>query len=126
MSAWLEHKETCKYCGTVKIKNKFTYAYDGHPEQKIIREYCWECKQSFIGTRQKVIRYGDIPKSGFSYNYRENRNEIGISCYLQNMRPRPEFTKGRKKIVFSAIIIDYGGDDEPLIDMKTIRIRSIK
>ena len=120
MSAWIDHKETCKCCGAVKVTNRFTHAYKGHPEQDIVREYCYDCKQSFIGTRQTVIRYGNVPKSGLSYNYRDNCNENGISCYLQNMRPRPEFTIGRNKIVFTAIVIGYGGDDETLINLKTI------
>ncbi len=126
MPEWVDHKETCKYCGAVKIVNKFTYAYKGHPEQNIIREYCWECKQSFIGTRQIVIRFGDMPKSGMSYNYRDNCNESGVSCYFKNMRPRPEFTNGRNKIICTAIVIDYGGDDEPIIDMKTVKYNRSK
>jgi hypothetical protein len=80
---------------------------------------CFDCQQKMIGTRQTVVRYGGCPQSGYSKNYRDNVNEIGISCYLTTMRPRPEFTS-RKKHIFSAIIIGWGSDDEPIIDAKTI------
>ena len=83
--------------------------------------YCWNCMQKLIGTRQNVIRYGDIPANGKSYNHRENKNEDGVSCYLLNQRPRPEFIEGRNRLEFSAVIIGWGGDDEPLINAKTIK-----
>ena len=83
--------------------------------------YCWNCMQKLIGTRQNVIRYGNIPPSGQSYNYRDNKIEDGVSCYMPNQKPRPEFTKGRNKLEFRAIIRGWGGDDEPLIDAKTIK-----
>ena len=121
MAGYYNHRTECKNCGKVTNEEKFTYAYEGHPEQNQIKEYCWDCKQSFIGTRQSVIRYGNVPKSGVSFNYRDNESEIGVSCYLPKMRPRPEFTHGRNKLEFTAIVIGYGGDDEPLIDAKTIK-----
>ncbi len=81
---------------------------------------CYDCQQAMIGTRQNVVRYGEIPEDGKSYNFRENRAEDGVSCYLTSMRPRPEFVENRKRQEFSAIIIGWGGDDEPLIDAKSI------
>ncbi len=81
---------------------------------------CYDCQQMMIGTRQIVIRYGDLPQNGKSYNYRDNKNEIGVSCYLPSMRPRPEFSC-REKHEYSAIIIGWGSDDEPIIDAETIK-----
>ena len=80
---------------------------------------CYDCQQKMIGLRTTVVRYGDIPTCGKSYNHRENKYEEGVSVYLQTMLTRPEFTD-RKKFVFSAVIIGWGGDDEPLIDPETI------
>lgn len=94
------------------------YYREGHNDLHV--EYCYDCQQKLIGTRQTVIRYGDIPICGQSYNYRDNKREIGVSCYLPGMSTRSEFTKGRKKLKISAVIIGWGGDDEPLIDASTI------
>lgn len=81
---------------------------------------CGACQEKMIGQRVNVVRYGAIPANGKSYNYRDNKYEAGVSCYLEGQNTRPEFTEGRKAIKFSAIIIGWGGDDEPCIDAKTI------
>ena len=112
-------KYTC--CGKEKIKEARAIVSDDTPDKIIISNSpCFDCQQKMIGTRQNVIRYGNIPSCGKSYNYRDGKYEDGVSCYLLNMRPRPEFTENRKKIKISAVIIGWGGDDEPLIDVKTI------
>jgi hypothetical protein len=81
---------------------------------------CYDCQVKLIGTLQTVVRYGDIPAGGKSYNHRDGKSEIGVSCYLESMRPRPWFTD-RPKHIFKAVIVGWGSDDEPLIDAKTIR-----
>lgn len=116
---------------TVKIGRDITNYGCGHTKvggqrigvDKIINcsLICYDCQQAMIGTRQNVVRYGEIPESGLSYNYRDSEYEKGVSCYLNGMRARPEFTEGRNKLVFSAIVIGWGGDSEPLIDHKTIK-----
>jgi len=121
IAGWIDHKETCRNCGIVKIENKFTYAYPGHPDQNITVDFCWDCKQKMIGTRQIVVRYGNIPAGGKSYNYATGSYEAGASCYFPAMGARPEFRCGRPRLVFSAIVINTGGDDEPVIDANTIQ-----
>lgn len=92
----------------------------GEDKEYFISYPCFDCQQKMIGTRTTVVRYGDMPKGGRSYNYRENKYEDGVSVYLETMRPRAEFTD-RPKRIFSAVIIGWGGDDEPLIDANTIK-----
>ena len=82
---------------------------------------CLECRTEMIGKRINVVRFGDIPSCGKSYNYRDNKYEIGISCYLIGMNYRPEFTENRNILLFSAICVGFGGDCEPLIDPNTIK-----
>lgn len=91
------------------------------PDKKFeVSRPCVDCREKMIGQRFTVIRYGNIPECGKSYNYRDNKYEEGVSVYFENMRPRPEFVEGRNKLVFSAVVVGFGGDDEPLIDVKTI------
>jgi hypothetical protein len=101
-----------KCCGKVKY-------VDGH--NVIESTLCADCQEALIGQRVTVVRYGDIPTGGKSYNHRDGKNEAGVSCYLHGMSVRPEFSEGRNKLEFSAIIIGWGGDDEPLIDAATIQ-----
>ena len=115
-------KETTKFkCGhTRSTELVFCSDIDVIEERITDVSYpCYECQQSMIGTRQTVVRYGHLPTSGHSYNYRSNSCESGVSCYLPSMRARPEFTD-RPKLVFSAVVVGWGGDDEPLIDIQTI------
>jgi len=93
--------------------------YNQSHDDAIVDKVCYDCLLLLIGTRQTVVRYGNIPKGGKSYNYRDNKYESGVSCYLLNDKPRPEFSD-RPKLVVSAIVIDTGSDDEPIIDSKTI------
>jgi len=84
---------------------------------------CYDCQLSMLGARCDVVRYGYMPIGGKSYNYRDNKYEIGVSCYLPNMRVRPEFSEGRNILTGSAIIVGWGGDCEPLIDLSTFQIK---
>ena len=80
---------------------------------------CVDCRDSVVGTRQTVIRYGNVPSSGMSHNYRDNCDEVGVSVYLPWQRPRAEFVR-RQKYTLSAVVIGWGSDDEALIDASTI------
>lgn len=82
---------------------------------------CWECKKKLIGTRQNVVRFGNIPESGHSKNYASNSYEEGVSVYFEWDNPRGEFQERDKVLKFSAIVVGYGSDDEPLIDADTIK-----
>lgn len=110
--------------GRHEFKGKINYScghrrnHPGHQDINLSRP-CYDCCQAMIGTVQTVVRYGNLPKSGKSYNYADNVAEIGISCYLVGTTPRPEFTD-RKKLVFKALVVSFGSDDEPIIDMTTI------
>ena len=104
-------KSITKYrCGHTKTKEYRHYidktdVYD-------LQTLCWDCKQKLIGKVVTVYRYGTpIEKS---WNYADNREEEGMSCYFPEDRPRPEFTD-RPLYVGTGIIIGYGSDDEPLV-----------
>ena len=81
---------------------------------------CYDCRQAAIGQRVDVVRYGDLPVSGRSYNYRDGKYENGVSCYFAAAKPSPFIADGRKKIEFSAIVMGLGSDSEPVIDMGTV------
>ena len=72
-------------------------------------------------------RYGDAPKSGFSYNTREGRNERGISlASAAGLPKRRSFAtmsaeENRKIKYYEGDVIGYGGDDEPImVNLKPI------
>ena len=112
-----------KCCGKNIIVKLRPIVDDNESDKIIVSGHpCYDCQQKMIGKRVVVIRYGDMPANGKSYNYRDNKYENGVSCYLPWMRPRPEFVEDRNKIKLSAVVVDFGGDDEPLIDKKTALI----
>jgi hypothetical protein len=91
-----------------------------HNSGKISRP-CHDCMVAMIGTRKTVVRYGELPANGKSYNFADNKQEMGVSCYFDGQIPRPEFTS-RKKIIFTAVVVGIGSDDEPLIDTDSIEL----
>lgn len=69
-------------------------------------------------------RYGDIPPSGRSTNYREQVTEKGISLMAIDDMPEPSLSaklyeafnaKGKKKINVGGYFVGFGSDGEPLI-----------
>lgn len=100
-----------------KCCDKVTYTQGWNEIE--VNGLCRDCQLKMIGKRVNVIRYGKIPASGQSFNSRENKYEDGVSCYLPEMSTRPEFNT-RKAYKFNAVVVEFGGDDEPLIDASTI------
>lgn len=87
---------------------------------------CHSCMSKLFGKRVEFIRFGEMPESGLSINYAENKYESGVSCYLVENNNivgtvRSEF-EDRKIIRGTAIAIDTGSDDELIIDMNTVEL----
>ena len=87
---------------------------------------CWECLKALKGTEVDFIRFGKAPEDGFSYNYRENRCEPGVSAYLvQNNEIidtiRSEFVDKRAMYVGKGIVTGFGGDGEICVNILKIR-----
>ena len=88
-----------------------------------------------LGTKREEInfvdgwRYGNIPEKDFSYNYRDNCPEKGVSC----MEAGGEKTENRLSALFISqnapkvkvnglLLPDKGSDGEPLLIMTQVRI----
>ena len=89
-------------------------------------------RQSLVGKRIPFLRFGDIPASGQSRNFRDGHSEGGVSCYeiladgSPNMCGWPfGIMEGRPKISGTGIVIGWGSDGEPLIDSKSIQINNL-
>ena len=87
---------------------------------------CWDCLKAFNGKEVDFIRFGSAPEDGFSYNYSEGKNEVGVSAYLvQNdkvvQRIRSEFVSIRPMFIGRGIVTGFGGDGE--ICVKVLKIK---
>lgn len=74
--------------------------------------------ENLIGKTIVGYRYGKAPECGYSYNYRENRRECGVSmaqvgCYREYYSfAISEASSDRKKYYYIGEIAGTGGDDE--------------
>jgi hypothetical protein len=87
---------------------------------------CRECLDRRIGEKINFVRYGTPPRSGHSYNYRDQHSEGGVSVYEMKdgeidytgwyfgMIDRPMY-KG------IGIIVGWGSDREPLVRIMEIK-----
>lgn len=118
------------WSGPIRCKGAIIYRcghwrYNVSHEDNISRRLCYDCRLALVGTRIDFIRYGDVPESGLSYNYTDNRSESGVSVYGidPDTGDADQFSFidiSRPTIRGSAICIGYGSDDEPIIDADTI------
>ena len=75
-------------------------------------------------------RYGDAPESGYSYNTRENRNELGVSmASAAGLKESRSFAtmdaaSKRPKKYYIGEVVGFGGDNEPI--MTNVRLLSKK
>jgi len=77
----------------------------------------------------KYIRFGGLPESGYSWNYRDNKPELGISCYrliYDGQRWRIDGAQSITTLNFlqegvpcyeveGDLLKETGSDDEPLL-----------
>jgi len=78
-----------------------------------------------VGQEIEFLRFGKPPESGYSYNYQSNRNEAGVSCYVVingkvAATVRGEF-EDRQAYIGRGILLGFGGDDEALVQIISIR-----
>ena len=99
---------------------------NGEKEIRQGKDKCYSCMKALFGKRVSFIRYGDIPESGRSINWAENRYEAGVSCYLVEGGKIMHTVRGefcdRNVICGTAIAVGTGSDDELLIDASTIEL----
>ena len=113
--------KTWTVCGCTEI-----YANVGR--DIVLKSMCYDCLKERKGTVIDFIRFGKAPE--VSYNYAENRNENGVSVYLienntvcQTMRS--EFLD-RTAYIGTGLMVDTGGDDEPVVEIQSIKKASLK
>jgi hypothetical protein len=68
-----------------------------------------------IGETRIFFRAGTLPKSGKSFNYRDQTNEIGVSVYATPSPDSLAGMTGRDWYRGMGTIIGFGSDGEPLI-----------
>lgn len=68
-----------------------------------------------IGETRTFFRAGTLPKSGKSFNYRDQTNEIGVSVYATPFPDSLAGMTGRDWYSGTGTVVGFGSDGEPLI-----------
>lgn len=87
---------------------------------------CYDCLKALIGTRIEFVRFGEAPEDGASRNHISGRGEAGVSVYLvlagrTVIAGFPAEIWTRRPIYRgTAVMVDTGSDDEPIVDWSTV------
>lgn len=94
---------------------------DNRPDREVTLDRpCVECRAARVGQTIRFLRFGEMPESGASFNYRDRTDEDGVSVY--------EVLKGRAVLAGwhfgflartayrgTGVIVGWGSDGEPLV-----------
>lgn len=103
----------------------------GTGEDTPLSGLCLECREARIGQVIEFVRYGKPPVSGVSQNHRDGYAESGVSVY-EVVNGEPQYVGfhfgflSRPAYVGKGVIVGWGSDGEPLVEIQSIKRRAGK